>query len=94
MARKRAAKKPLPCPLTTDKRKRAAADQLAASVERGFPAGLSQPALRALARAGYSSLDQLVKVREADLLALHGMGPKGVETLRAALAAKKLRFLR
>jgi hypothetical protein len=41
-----------------------------------LPAGLSQPALRALAGAGYATLDQLAKVREADLAKLHGMGPK------------------
>lgn len=57
-----------------------------------FPAGLSQPALRALAGAGYSRLEQLAAVCEADLKKLHGMGPKGIETLRQALAEKGLAF--
>ena len=92
MPRKRVTKAAPPCPLKTDKRQRAAADKLAARIQDDFPAGLSQPALRALARAGYSSLDDLTKVRETELLSLHGLGPKGIETLRAALTAKKLRF--
>ena len=54
---------------------------------RDFPAGLSQPALRALSAAGYTRLDQLTKIKEADLLKLHGMGPKAIELLRSALEA-------
>jgi hypothetical protein len=50
-----------------------------------FPKGLSQPALRALATAGYTRLEQLTAVKEADLLKLHGMGPKGIALLRSAL---------
>jgi len=60
--------------------------------ESDFPAGLSQPALRALAGAGYMRLDQLATVREADVLRLHGMGPKAIDLLRRALAAKGLSF--
>ena len=55
--------------------------------EHDFPAGLSQPALRALSAAGYTRLDQLTKVKEADLLKLHGMGPKAISLLRSALEA-------
>lgn len=57
-----------------------------------FPTGLSNPALRALAGAGYTRLDQLAGTSEAEILALHGMGPKGVEMLRRALAEKGLSF--
>jgi len=56
-------------------------------LQTGFPAGLSQPALRALRAGGYTRLDQLTKVTEADLLKLHGMGPKGIRLLRSALKA-------
>ena len=56
-------------------------------LEHGFLAGLSQPALRALSAAGYSRLDQLTKIKEADLLKLHGMGPKAMGLLRSALEA-------
>jgi hypothetical protein len=61
-------------------------------LEHDFPAGLSQPALRALSNAGYTSLDQLAKVKEADLLKLHGMGPKAIVLLHAALKAKGRSF--
>ena len=60
--------------------------------DNDFPAGLSQPALRALAGAGYTSLDQLSKVSEAELQKLHGMGPNGIKKLAAALEAKGLSF--
>ena len=57
-----------------------------------WPKGLSQPAIRALTGAGYTRLDQLVNVREAELAALHGMGPKGVRILKEALTEKGLSF--
>jgi len=57
-------------------------------VESDLPAELSKPARRALLAAGYVRLEQLTKVSEADLLKLHGMGPKGVALLRQALAAR------
>lgn len=50
-----------------------------------WPVGVSKPAQRALASAGYSSVDQLANAREADLAALHGMGPKALEILRESL---------
>ncbi|MFS0838990.1 DNA-binding protein [Paenibacillus sp. 1P03SA] len=60
--------------------------------ESDFPAGLSKPALRALAGAGFLRLEQLTRVTEKEILQLHGMGPKGIEVLRPALAAKGLSF--
>jgi DNA-directed RNA polymerase alpha subunit len=60
--------------------------------ESDLPANLSQPALRALAGAGYSRLEQLTDVSEADLKRLHGMGPKALEQLRRALSARGLSF--
>jgi hypothetical protein len=53
--------------------------------ENGFPAGLAQPALRALSAAGYTRLEQFTSVTEADLLKLHGMGPKALGLIRGAL---------
>jgi hypothetical protein len=53
---------------------------------------LAAPAQRALAGAGYTRLQQLTKVTEADLLALHGMGPNAVRVLREALRARGLAF--
>jgi hypothetical protein len=54
------------------------------------PAGLSQPALRALADVGDLHLEQLTTVREAELKRLHGMGPKGMRLLRKSLGARGL----
>ncbi|MFF2155253.1 DNA-binding protein [Paenibacillus chitinolyticus] len=64
----------------------------ASGTESDFPPGLSKPALRALAGAGFLRLEQLARVTEKELLQLHGMGPKGIKTLRPALAAKGLSF--
>jgi hypothetical protein len=60
--------------------------------ESDFPAGLSAPALRALSGAGYTRLEQLSRVSEAEIKRLHGMGPKGIRLLREALEAKGLSF--
>ena len=61
-------------------------------LQRDFPAGLAQPALRALAGAGYTRLDQVARVTEADPLKLHGMGPKAIRLLRAALKSQGKSF--
>lgn len=51
-----------------------------------LPEGIGRPAQRALAAAGYDRLDQLTRVSEAELLKLHGVGPKALGLLRSALA--------
>jgi DNA-directed RNA polymerase alpha subunit len=53
-----------------------------------LPPKLGNPARRALAAAGYTRLDQLATVSEADLKKLHGVGPKALDQIRRALAAK------
>ena len=60
--------------------------------ENDLPAGLSQPALRALAGAGIRDLAQLSKFSEAEISRLHGIGPNALEKLRLALAGKNLSF--
>lgn len=50
------------------------------------------PARRALAGAGYTRLEHLTEVTEAELLALHGVGPKAVRLLRHALDERDLAF--
>ena len=50
-----------------------------------FPRGMSGPSLRALHAAGITSLAQLTHWSESDLGKLHGMGPKGLRTLKSAL---------
>jgi len=60
--------------------------------ESDLPAGLAKPAQRALAGAGFVRLEQFTRVSEAELMKLHGMGPKALEQLRSALAAKGQSF--
>lgn len=57
-----------------------------------FPPGVSGPALRALHGAGVRSVADLARWTEADLAALHGMGPKALGALRDALAASGRSF--
>ena len=52
----------------------------------------SAPAQRALDGIGVAALEDLTRFTEADLLALHGMGPKAVRILRDALAGHGLSF--
>jgi hypothetical protein len=66
--------------------------QLREETESDLPPGLSKPAQRALAGAGYVRLEQFTKVSQAEVLKLHGMGPKALELIRRALAAKGLAF--
>ena len=53
---------------------------------------IGAPAMRALEAAGYSRLEQLTKVTEAELGQLHGMGPKALGILRETLKEKGLSF--
>ncbi|MCB7136044.1 helix-hairpin-helix domain-containing protein [Cellulosimicrobium marinum] len=54
----------------------------------GLPSGIGRPATRALVAAGLTSLSDVARLTDADLLALHGVGPKAVRILREALAAR------
>ena len=56
--------------------------------ESDLPGGLSEPARRALAGAGLTTLEDVAALTETELMKLHGMGPKALQTLRRALAAK------
>jgi hypothetical protein len=57
---------------------------------RGLPPAIGRPATAALLAAGYTDLDRLDGVRAAELLRLHGVGPRAVAVLRAALADRGL----
>jgi hypothetical protein len=57
-----------------------------------LPTGLGRPAQRALDQAGYRRLSQFSEISESELKKLHGMGPKAIEQIRLALAAKGLSF--
>lgn len=58
----------------------------------GFLSLLAAPARRALETAGITSLHELAKYTEAEILKLHGMGPASLPVLREALKSKKLTF--
>jgi predicted flap endonuclease-1-like 5' DNA nuclease len=57
-----------------------------------FPSGMGKVAPRSLAIAGYTRLRQLTKVTEAELLKIHGVGPKAMRILREALREKGMSF--
>lgn len=58
----------------------------------GFLSGLGAPARRALEGAGLTTLAKLARKSEADILALHGMGPASLPKLRVALKEQGLYF--
>ncbi|MFO0924745.1 MAG: DUF1801 domain-containing protein [Pirellulales bacterium] len=80
------------CPLTSSPRKRLASDAQTAAIKNNFPPGIAKPALRALFAAGFTTLDQLAQTAEEQIAQLHGMGPKAINTLRAALNQRGLEF--
>ena len=57
-----------------------------------FPRGIGNPATQALKAAGYAQLQQLTQVTEAELLKLHGVGPKAIRILRETLKEKGMSF--
>jgi hypothetical protein len=54
----------------------------------GFPRAIGRPARGALLHAGYTTLEDLSGVSGAELLALHGVGPRAVRVIRDALAER------
>lgn len=59
-----------------------------------FPEKLGAPALRALLNAGIKNMKDLTKYTEAEILDLHGMGPKALEKLKSALEEQGLAFIK
>jgi DNA-directed RNA polymerase alpha subunit len=57
-----------------------------------FPVGLSQPAQRALAAAGYLYIEQLSEVSESEIKQLHGIGPRAIDLLCHSLQKLGLSF--
>jgi ribosomal protein S18 acetylase RimI-like enzyme len=53
-----------------------------------FPKGVAQPAVRALASVGVKRLEDATRFTEAELAALHGMGPKALGIIKDALRAQ------
>ncbi|MGC4108219.1 MAG: hypothetical protein QM753_17985 [Thermomicrobiales bacterium] len=57
-----------------------------------LPQNIGNPARRALADIGITTLEQLPSHRAQDLLALHGVGPRAIRILTELLAARGLAF--
>ncbi len=53
---------------------------------------IGRPAARALEAAGVTKLAQVARRTEAELAALHGVGPKAIKILGEALAERGLAF--
>ena len=60
--------------------------------EAGFLSFISSPARRALEREGINTLLKLSKYSKKEVLALHGIGPGSIPTLKNALKEKGLSF--
>ncbi|SHE95148.1 helix-hairpin-helix domain-containing protein [Streptoalloteichus hindustanus] len=57
-----------------------------------YPQSIGRTARRVLALNGYTRYDQLTTVTTAELLKIHGVGPKAVRILREELASRGLNF--
>lgn len=57
-----------------------------------LPPGIGSPAQRALAAAGITRLEQFTSISEAELLKLHGVGPKAVRIIKESLHENELAF--
>lgn len=70
------------------------ADQALAAAQAGaggvgdLPASIGRPATRALANAGITTLNQVAAMSDAELAALHGLGPKALGILREAVDSR------
>lgn len=60
--------------------------------ETDLPKEVGKPATRALTAAGFHSLDQFTETSEAELLKLHGVGPKATRIIGQALAEKGMAY--
>jgi len=80
------------CELQTNSELKRQLNARADGIAPEFPRGLARPALRALDRLGISRLEDLTRFRETEIAELHGMGPKALGALRAALAARGKSF--
>ena len=66
-------------------------EELRDSGEHFIPS-LSAPAKRALEGAGITSIRELARCREADVMKLHGMGPASLPRMKDALRTAGLKF--
>lgn len=52
------------------------------SKKQDLPINIGKPALNALTAAGITTLQQVAKLSDNELLTLHGVGPKAIRILR------------
>jgi predicted flap endonuclease-1-like 5' DNA nuclease len=57
-----------------------------------YPSTIGRTARRALALDGYTRYEQLTRVTAAELLRIHGVGPKAIRILTEELATRGLSF--
>ncbi|PKO05017.1 MAG: DNA-binding protein [Chloroflexi bacterium HGW-Chloroflexi-3] len=62
------------------------------SSENDLSVGIPKPALRVLEAAGFKNLTDFTLVSEEELLKLHGIGPKAVRIISAAMETQGLHF--
>jgi DNA uptake protein ComE-like DNA-binding protein len=62
------------------------------SNEFEIPVGIGQPAMRALATADITNLEQFTRISKDELLKLHGVGPKAIRMISEAMEEKGLQF--
>lgn len=67
-----------------------ASEEVVAPTE--FPRRMGKVAPRSLAEHGITRFAQLTKTTPAELLAIHGVGPKAIRILEEELAARGLSF--
>ena len=60
--------------------------------QEGFLSLLAAPARRALEGEGITTLEELTRFSESEILALHGIGPSSIPKLRSVLEAEGLSF--
>jgi predicted flap endonuclease-1-like 5' DNA nuclease len=63
-----------------------------ALVPTEYPHSIGRVARRELAAHGFTRFDQLTEMAPAELLRIHGVGPKAVRILGEELAARGLAF--
>ena len=57
-----------------------------------FPKGIARPARRALAGEGVLTMRDLERFSRAELMQLHGFGPRAMEALEPEMDRRGLRF--
>lgn len=68
------------------------ASKQAPTMDSELPRAIGRTATSALHQAGFTTLQQLTRVTEAELLALHGFGPKALRILQATLEERGWAF--